>query len=195
MKVSKPKGKVTSVASERDRVLAMRLGFLRQARWPHVTLQSLADTNGTQRSNLSVFVTSGGKTRNISYEKLDRILYSLGLVQDGTLTPRLHRWQIDANMVPQMCSILIWNDFQSAMLMKLSSGDGAFLVVKVAGNILVLAKIESALNEVKKGLEKMSDRVRPVPLERAGDSSIQDFWNRTEDDVRVEKLLLSLFQS
>src|SRR5690606_31806259 len=121
-----------------------RLGFLRQARRPHVTLQSLADTNGTQRSNLSAFVTSGGKTRNISYEKLDRILYSLGSVQDGTLTPGLHRWQIDANivMVPQMCSILIGNDFQSALLMKLSSGMEVFLVVKVAGNILVLVKIE-----------------------------------------------------
>lgn len=193
MKVSKPKGKVTRVASERDKALSIRLGFLRQAR--HETLQRLADTNGTQRSNLSAFVTSGGKIRNISYEKLDRILYSLGLLQDATLTPGLHRWQIDASMVTQMCAILTANDFQSALLMKLSSGNGVFLVVKVAGNILVLANIETgALNEVKKGFEKVTDRMRVVTLDRAGDSSIQSFW-MTEDDVRVEKLLLSLFQS
>lgn len=191
MKVKKPNN-VNRVASDRDKALSMRLGFLRLAR--HETLQRLADTNGTQRSNLSAFVTSGGKIRNISYEKLDRIIYSLGLLQDGTLTPGLHRWQVDANMVPQMCAILLANDFQSALLMQLSSGNGVFLVVKVTGNILVLANIEtSALNEAKKGLEKMSDRLRGVTLDRAGDSSIQSFW-MTEDNVRVEKLLLSLFQ-
>ncbi len=186
--------KVSNVNSERNNEeLARRLGFLRQAR--HVTLQRLADSNGTQRSNLSAFVTSCGKTRNIAYEKLDRIFFSLGLLQDGTLTPGLHRWQVDASMVSQMCEILITNDFQSALLMKLSSGSGVFLVVQVTGNILVFANIEnSALNEVNKGLEMMSDRVRGVTLDRSGDSSIQSFW-MTEDDVRVEKLLLSLFQS
>lgn len=179
--------------SEQDKLLSMRLGFLRQAR--RVTLQKLADSNGTQRSNLSTFVTSAGKIRNMSYEKLDRILYSLGVLGDGTLTPCLHRWQVDANMVPQMCAILIANDFESALLMQLSSGNGVFLVVKVTGNILVLAKIEaSALSDVKNGLSQMSDRVRAVTLDRSGDSSIQSFW-MTEDDVRVEKLLLSLFQN
>lgn len=186
--------KVSKANSERNNeVLAARLGFLRQAR--HQTLQSLADANGTQRSNLSAFVTSGGRTRNISYEKLDRILFTLGLLPDGTLAPDLHRWQVDENMAVQMCEILMANEFQDALLMQLSSGSGVFLVVRVTGNILVLANIEnSALNAVKKGLEKISDRVRMVTLDRSGDSLIQSLWMR-EDDVRVEKLLLSLFQS
>lgn len=186
--------KVSKVNSDRNtEKLAMRLGFLRQAR--HETLQKLADKYGTQRSNLSAFVTSGGKTRNIAYDKLDKIMFALGLLQDGTLTPGLHRWQVDASMVPQMCEILIANDFQAALLMKLSSGSGVFLVVQVTGNILVFVNIEtSALNAAKKGLEKMSDRVRGVTLDRSGDSSIQSLW-MTEEDVRVEKLLLSLFHS
>lgn len=170
-------------------MLACRLGFLREA--CRVTLQSLADANGTQRSNLSAFVTSGGGIRNISYEKLERIFFKLGLLPDGTLTPGLHRWQVGPNMVPQMCEILVANDLQVAALMQLSSG-GVFLVVRVTGNILVFASMESSsLDAVRKGLEMMTDRVREVTLDRSGDSSIQSLW-MTEDDVRVEKILLSL---
>lgn len=185
--------KVSKADSERDNAaLALRLGFLREAR--RVTLQSLADANGTQRSNLSAFVTSGGRIRNISYEKLDKIFFSLGLLPNGTLAPGLHRWQVGPNMAMQMCEILIANDFQVAALMQLSSG-GVFLVVRVTGNILVFASMESSsLDVVKKGLEKLSDRVRSVTLDRSGDSTIQAMW-MTEDDVRVEKLLLSLLQS
>lgn len=174
-------------------MLALRLGFLREA--CRMTLQRLADAHGTQRSNLSAFVTSGGRIRNIAYEKLDRIFFALGLLPDGTLTPGLHRWQVGPNMVTQMCEILVANDFQVAVLMQLSSGGGVFLVVRVTGNILVFASMEtSSLDGVKKGLEKMADRVREVTLDRSGDSSIQSLW-MTEDDVRVEKLLLSLLQS
>lgn len=185
--------KVSITESERDSAtLAMRLGFLRQAR--HVTLQSLADANGTQRSNLSAFVTSGGRTRNIAYEKLDRILFSLGMLPDGTLSPGLHRWQVQPGMVTQMTDILLANNFQMAVLMRLSSGNGAFLVMRVTGNILVFASMDASLIEgADKGFRKLSDRVRKVTLDRSGDSTIQSMW-MTEDDVRVEKLLLSLLQ-
>lgn len=185
--------KVSKADSERDNAtLAMRLGFLRQAR--HVTLQSLADANGTQRSNLSAFVTSGGRTRNIAYEKLDRILFTLGMLPDGTLTPGLHRWQVEPGMVPQMTEILLANDFQMAVLMRLSSGSGVFVVVRVTGNILVFASMDaSSIEAAEEGLRKQSDQVRKVTLDRSGDSTIQSMW-MTEDDVRVEKLLLSLLQ-
>lgn len=186
--------KVSRADSERDNAtLAMRLGFLRQAR--HVTLQSLADANGTQRSNLSAFVTSGGRTRNIAYEKLDRILFMLGMLPDGTLTPGLHRWQVEpGGMVAQMTEILLANDFQVAVLMRLSSGSGAFVVARVTGNILVFASMDaSSIGAAEEGFRLLSDRVRKVTLDRSGDSTIQSMW-MTEDDVRVEKLLLSLLQ-
>lgn len=189
MKVSKPD-------FERDNAaLAVRLGFLRESKVPKVTLQSLADSNGTQRSNLSAFVTSGGKTRNIAYDKLDRILFSLGQLPDGMLAPGLHRWQVERNMVPQMCEILMANEFQMAVLMSLSSGSGLFLVVRVTGNILVFANMDSScLEAVKEGLQGLSDRWRAVTLDRSGDSSIQAMW-MTEDEGRVQKLLLSLMQN
>lgn len=191
MKVSKP-AKVRKPASERDATLAMRLGFLRQAR--RVTLQSLADVHGTQRSNLSAFVTSGGQIRNIAYDKMDKILFDLGMLPDGTLTPDLHRWQVEPDMVPQMAEILVANDFQMAALMRLSSGSGVYLVVRVTGNILVFASLDAnSLDAAYEGLSKLPDRVRKVTLDRSGDSAIQAMW-MTEDDVRVEKLLLSLLQ-
>jgi len=171
--------------------LASRMGFLRQAK--QVTLQSLADSVGTQRSNLSAFVTSGGRTRNVSYDKLDKALFILGMLPDGTLAPQLHRWLIGEDMVSSMCEILIANDFQSALLMRLSSGNTVYLVVKITGNILVFVSMDASFSVVvSEGLGKLADRVREVNLDRSGDSSIQSLW-MTSDDVRVEKLLLSLF--
>ncbi len=174
-----------------DHALAARLGFLRQA--CRVTFQGMAETNGTQRSNLSAFVTSGGQTRNVAYEKLDRILFSLGVLPDGTLTPGLHRWQIKPNMARDAADILWQNDFEAAVSLQLSTGADAYLVVRVAENILVFVGMEpDAVTPVMQGLEKKADLIRQVRLDRAGDSSIQSLW-MTKEDVRVEKLLLSLF--
>lgn len=191
MKVKKP-AKIRKPPTVRDVTLAMRLGFLRQAN--RITLQSLADQHGTQRSNLSAFVTSGGRIRNIAYDKMDKILFDLGMLPDGTLTPGLHRWQVEPEMVPQLAEILVANDFEVAALMQLSSGGAGFLVVRVTGNILVFASLDvSSLDVVYEGLIKLADRVRRVTLDRSGDSAIQAMW-MTENDVRIEKLLLSLLQ-
>ena len=191
MKVKKP-AKVRKPPTEKDVTLAKRLGFLRQAN--RITLQSLADQHGTQRSNLSAFVTSGGQIRNIAYDKMDKILFDLGMLPDGTLTPNLHRWQVEPDMVPQLAEILVANDFQMAALMLLSSGSAGFLVVRVTGNILVFASLDvSSIDAVFEGLSKLADRVKKVTLDRSGDSAIQSMW-MTEDDVRIEKLLLSLLQ-
>ncbi|MBP8275309.1 MAG: hypothetical protein KAX55_00250 [Propionivibrio sp.] len=191
MKVKKP-AKVRKPPTEKDVTLAKRLGFLRQAN--RITLQSLADQHGTQRSNLSAFVTSGGQIRNIAYDKMDKILFELGMLPDGTLTPNLHRWQVEPDMVPQLAEILVANDFQMAALMLLSSGSAGFLVVRVTGNILVFASLDvGSIDAVFEGLSKLADRVKKVTLDRSGDSAIQSMW-MTEDDVRIEKLLLSLLQ-
>lgn len=191
MKVKKP-AKVRKPPTERDVTLAMRLGFLRQAN--RITLQSLADQHGTQRSNLSAFVTSCGQIRNIAYDKVDKILFDLGMLPDGTLTPSLHRWQVEPEMVPKMAEILVANDFEVAALMQLSSGSAGFLVVRVTGNILVFASLDvSSLDAAYDGLSKLADRVKKVTLDRSGDSAIQSMW-MTENDVRIEKLLLSLLQ-
>ncbi len=191
MKVKKP-AKVRKPPTEKDVTLAKRLGFLRQAN--RITLQSLADQHGTQRSNLSAFVTSGGQIRNIAYDKVDKILFDLGMLPDGTLTPNLHRWQVEPEMVPLMTEILVANDFQAAALMLLSSGSAAFLVVRVTGNILVFASLDvGSIDAAYEGLSTLADRVKKVTLDRSGDSAIQAMW-MTEDDVRIEKLLLSLLQ-
>jgi len=184
--------KVTKPDVVRNNVeLASRMGFLRQAK--QVTLQSLADSVGTQRSNLSAFVTSAGRTRNVSYDKLDKALFILGMLPDGTLTPQLHRWLIDEDMVSFLCEILIANDFQSGLLMRLSKGNTVYLVVKITGNTLVFVSLDAGIaSVVSDGLGVMADRVRDVNLDRSGDSSIQSLW-MTPDDARVEKLLLSLF--
>lgn len=190
MKVTKPKkSKVVKPATERDKTLAMRLGFLRQAR--RVTLQTLADSNGTQRSNLSAFVTSGGKIRNVAYDKLDRILFTLGMLPDGTLTPILHRWHVDPEVVSPMCEILKANEYQTAVLMKLSSGAG-YLAVKVTGNILVFASLDAGtLEPVEMAL---AEKVQKITLDRSGDSSIQSMWMTTDNDAHVQKFLLSILK-
>lgn len=85
------------------------------------------------------------------------------------------------------------NDFQAAALM-LSSGSAAFLVVRVTGNILVFASLDvGSIDAAYEGLSTLADRVKKVTLDRSGDSAIQAMW-MTEDDVRIEKLLLSLLQ-
>lgn len=43
-----------------------------------------------------------GQIRNIAYDKVNKILFDLGMLPDGTLTPNLHRWQAEPEMVPLM---------------------------------------------------------------------------------------------
>lgn len=193
MKVKKP-AKVRKPPTEKDITLARRLGFLRQAN--RITLQSLADQHGTQRSNLSAFVTSGGQIRNIAYDKIDDILFDLGMFPDGTLRPVVHEWEVGADIAVPMVDLLVATDFQRARLMKLSSGMGGFLVALVTGNILVFASLdESALGSVESELGKVSEKVETVALSRAGDSEIQEIWRKRGNAPVIRKLLLSLLQN
>lgn len=172
--------------------LAPWLGFLRAAK--KVTLQSLAETHGTQRSNISAFVTSGGKTKNISVDKIKNVLFQLGILADGTLTPGLHRWNIKSEMIPEMCDLLTQNEFERGMVFELGSGYGVFVVAQVTTNILVFANLPAdSTDAVTAGMGSWMNRVSVITLDRAGDSYIQSLW-MTADDLVVESGLLSLIK-
>lgn len=170
--------------------LSVWLGFLREAR--KITLQSLATAHATQRSNLSAFVTSGGKTRNVSPDKIRAVLFQLGLLPDGMLTPGLHRWTVAKEMIPAMCELLALNQFERGFIFELGSGYGVFVVVQVAASILVFANLPAETTlDVKGGLCGSSEKINVITLDRVGDSQMQTLW-MTKDDVLVEDNLLSL---
>ncbi len=182
--------KVNATDMENYASLALWLGFLREAQ--KVTLQSLAVAHQTQRSNLSAFVTSGGRIRNVSPDKIRAVLFQLGLLPDGTLTPGLHRWKVTDEMIPAMCDLLTLNGFERGFVFELGSGYGVFVVVQVAVNIFVFANLPAeATGVVKSGLLDLAEKIRVITLDRAGDSQIQTLW-MTKDDSVVQSNLLSL---
>lgn len=182
--------KVSATDGEMNARLASLLGFLRAAR--KVTLQSLAQAHGTQRSNLSAFITSGGKIRNISADKLRGVLFELGALSDGALKPGLHRWHVTSDMIANMCELLTLNGCERAFVFELGSGYGVYLVAQVASNILIFASLPPEATEaVKAGLKQLADMVRVITLDRAGDSQIQALW-MTQDDSVVQSSLVTL---
>ncbi|MDH0342016.1 hypothetical protein [Chromobacterium haemolyticum] len=170
--------------------LASWLGFLRAAR--KVTFQSLALVHGTQRSNLSAFVTSAGKTRNISLDKICSVLFELGVFPDGTLTPGLHRWTVTVEMIPGMFDVLSNNEFDRAYVFELGSGYGVFVVIQVAANILIFASLPAeSTKDFIEGRVGLAEKIRVITLDRAGDSQIQALW-RSKDDSAIQSSLLTL---
>jgi hypothetical protein len=173
------------------------LGFLREAR--KVTLQSLAVAHATQRSNLSAFVTSQGKVRNISPDKIRAVLFDLGVLPDGMLSQGLHRWVAKKSTIPALCSMLALNQFERCLIFDLGS-KFAFLVAKVVDGILIFAELEAeGENEwseglvglLKEGLDGFAEKVSVIALDRIGRAQMQTLW-MTKDDSVVQERLLSL---
>lgn len=186
MKVTKSQAEI-----EQNTRWASWLSFLRQAK--RVTLQSLAERHGTHRSNLSAYVSSVGKVRNISLEKLTAILFDLGIIE-GILTPGLHRWDVTGNdeMIPVMCNLLMKNDFDRGLIFELGSGYGVYVVIQVTSNIMIFANLPPNTTDlVIAGLPGLADKLRVVALDRAGDSQIQSLW-MTESNKDVQRDLVSL---
>lgn len=182
--------KVSSIDSDLNAKLAYWLGFLRAAR--KITFQSLAQAHGTQRSNLSAFVTSAGKIRNISLDKIRSVLFDLGVLADGALTPGLHRWAVTEEMIPGMLAVLSNNPAERVFVFELGSGYGVFVVVQVAANILMFASLPAdSTKAVVDGLPCIPEKIRVITLDRAGDSQIQALW-MTNDDSAVSSNLLTL---
>lgn len=59
-----------------------------------VTKQQIAGDHGTHGSNLSAFVTSKGRVRNVKVVTVEAILLDLGLHRNGVLTHGIHRWDL-----------------------------------------------------------------------------------------------------
>lgn len=58
------------------------------------SLNSIAKEHGTQRSNLSAYIRTGGERRNIAFDRLRKILFALGVHWDFALKAQLHRWDV-----------------------------------------------------------------------------------------------------
>jgi hypothetical protein len=115
-----------------------------------VTLQALADKHGTQRSNLSAYIRSGGQRRNIAYERLRRVLYELGVHSDFTLRGHFHRWDMgdDGELLDGLKWILAANRRVSTRVMPTAGrheGFIAFIVVETAGDVVCLIRVRGKL--------------------------------------------------
>lgn len=160
--------------------VAARLGFLRRAR--RVTLEALAEKHQTQRSNLSSFINSRGQVRNVSLDKIDRILFDLGALPDGSLRSGLHRWRLDSSIAESAAKEILASDFQAGALFRLSCGIGSFLVVSAAGGLVqVFASLEPDVEPVLvSAFGVSSGLLKGVDLDRSGDRILQSLW--LEDD-------------
>lgn len=184
--------KVNSTEPELSAQMALWIAFLRVAR--KVTYQSLAVAHGTQRSNLSAFISSGGRTRNISFDKLRNILFELGLLSDGTLAPGLHRWTVGEGSVQELSKMLVRSAFERGYVFESGRGGAVFLVVQVASNILVFVELDGhAVGTFLEGLDGEAEKVIRITLDRAGASEIQALW-MTQDDAAVTEHLASLIE-
>ncbi len=172
--------------------LAIWLSFLRDAR--NVTLQSLAEEFGTQRSNLSSFINSGGGIRNISMEKIERVSFALGILSDGTLKPGLHRWKVpDGDAMRHMCDLLRLNGVDRAVLLELATGNAGFLLARVSTGCLVFANLSGGGElggEVRNELATLTETLKFAVMDRSQDAEIRTLW-LTEDDSAVEKGILA----
>ena len=71
------------------------LGFLIEAqRWSGVTQTKVATQASVRSCNLSAFIASGGKVRNVGPSRLPRLLNEVGVHPNGMLTAGLHRWDV-----------------------------------------------------------------------------------------------------
>jgi transcriptional regulator with XRE-family HTH domain len=184
--------KVIPLDSELNARLASWLSFLRAAR--KVTLQSLAQAHGTHRSNLSTYVKSKGTVRNVSLDKVQRVLFELGVLTDGSLTPGLHRWSVSEAMLPEMCSVLADRDFDRAFLFELGSGYGVYAVIQVTRSTLIFASLPAGTAAQMRAVLSRGDmQANVISLDRAGDAQIQALWMTPEDSV-VESRLLALIE-
>ncbi|WP_146126633.1 helix-turn-helix domain-containing protein [Burkholderia contaminans] len=172
--------------------LAIWLSFLRVAR--NVTLQSLAEEFGTQRSNLSSFINSGGGIRNISMEKIERVSFALGILSDGTLKPGLHRWKVpDGEAMRHVCDLLRLNGLDRAVLLELATGSAGFLLARVSTGCLVFANLSGCGElggEVRNELATLTETLKFAVMDRSQDAEIRTLW-LTEDGSAVEKGILA----
>lgn len=147
--------KVTPRSDEDPNLASRRAAVLRflvaAQRGRGVTLQSVANEHGTQRSNLSAYISSGGQRRCIALERLREALFSLGAHWDFTLRGRqFHRWDLggDLRLVPGLAAIL---DANRVVRMRVLPTVGkweafvAFVAVEAEGEAICLIRAQEAV--------------------------------------------------
>lgn len=163
------------------RQVANWLNFLRQAMG--IQTAHLAKVHGMRRSNLARFINSGGQPGSVALEKACRALLSLGLCQDGTLRPGLHRWGVtSAEMAAALLDLLRRNDLSWGAMLVLRQG-GSYLMVQMGRLTSVFAELgEDALAVVR--ADGMLGRLAWITLDRDGDAATKTLW-QNEDDQDV----------
>lgn len=71
------------------------MGFLSEVQ--QKTFRDIATEAGVHRSNISSFVHSEGKVKNLSEDNLIKVLFVLGVLKDGLLRPGDYQWVIPSN--------------------------------------------------------------------------------------------------
>lgn len=167
------------------------LDFLRRAKG--VTLECLAKRHGIRRSNISAFVTSLGKKKNISFEKARSILFDLGVLIDGNLLPGLHCWQIDMGMITRLQALLSINNYEKLFLFELIGQPNSkvvFMVAKISNDTIIFAEFRCvAAQSIRSSLSK---NVKNIFLSRSEWVVIHDIWMQRKffqcQDIVIAKL-------
>ena len=71
------------------------MGFLSEVQ--QKTFRDVATEAGVHRSNISSFVHSEGKVKNLSEDNLIKVLFVLGVLKDGLLRPGDYQWFLPSN--------------------------------------------------------------------------------------------------
>lgn len=154
-----------------------------------ITLQSVAKEHGTQRSNLSAYISSCGQRRSIALERLRTILFSLGAHWDFTLRRerQFHRWDLGRNLklVPGLEAILRANRATRVRIMPTTGHQEAFVVFVAleAGAICFIRVQQPILDAVFACFGFTSDQ--PV-AEASLSDAVQSAWLTKDPDEAME---------
>lgn len=152
------------------------LDFLRRAQG--ITLECLAKRHGIRRSNISAFVTSLGRKKNISFEKTRSILFDLGVLIDGVLLPGVHCWRIDIGMVTKLHALLSINNYERLFLFELIGqpySKVAFMVAQISNDTFIFAYFCCvAAQSIRASLSK---NVKNIILSRPEWIVLHAMWN------------------
>lgn len=81
------------------------VGFLSEVQ--QKTFRDVAVEAGVHRSNISSFVHSEGKVKNLSEDNLIRVLFVLGVLKDGLLRPGDYQWVISPTRASYVDNVIL----------------------------------------------------------------------------------------
>jgi hypothetical protein len=161
--------------------VARWLDFLRHV--TNVSMSELAIKHDMARSNLSTFINSGGRPGSVAPQKAREALFELGVHPNGTLQPKLHRWQVkDAQRAQLLLHLLDINGPTWGMCLRLRLG-GGYLIAGFGQYTSVFAELLPKAMDALSRLPLVSP-LTMIELDRDGDVLAQSVWmSRDEHEV------------